>query len=84
MGLGYVGLPLAVTIAEAGLDVIGFGTSDQVVSSLASGDSDTVDVTDVRLRSAMESHLTVTSDAGDLARTDAVFICVPSPLGSDR
>ncbi len=84
MGLGYVGLPLAVTIAEAGLDVIGFDTSDRVVSDLVSGRSNTVDVTDAQLAAATASRLTVTGDASDLARADAVFICVPSPLGSHR
>jgi UDP-N-acetyl-D-glucosamine dehydrogenase len=84
MGLGYVGLPLAVTIAEAGLDVIGFDIDEAVVSSLLSGRSNTVDIADTRLSSALESRLTLSSDGSDLSRADAVFICVPSPLGSHR
>jgi UDP-N-acetyl-D-glucosamine dehydrogenase len=84
MGLGYVGLPLCVTIAEAGLDVIGFDIDETVIRSLRSGRSNTVDITDARLTSALESRLTVSSNGDDLSRADAVFICVPSPLGSHR
>lgn len=84
IGLGYVGLPLAVTIAEAGLDVIGFDVSEGVVSQLASGTSNTVDVSDEQLADVLASRLSVTADHNELAKADAVFICVPSPLGAHR
>jgi len=84
IGLGYVGLPLAVTIVEAGLDVIGFDTSQDVVDQLASGRSNTVDISDDRVAGALVTRLTVTTDSDELARADAVFICVPSPLGIHR
>jgi len=83
VGLGYVGVPLAITIAEAGLDVIGFDISEQVVSQLAAGTSSTVDVTDEQVKNALASRLSVTTDLGELARADAIFICVPSPLDTN-
>ncbi|MCL1593949.1 MAG: nucleotide sugar dehydrogenase [Actinomycetia bacterium] len=84
IGLGYVGLPLAITITNAGLDVIGFDVSDRVVNQLSDGRSNTVDVTDAQLSEALESRLRVTTDPTELAKADAVFICVPSPLGIHR
>lgn len=82
IGLGYVGLPLAVTIAEAGLDVIGYDISERVVDDLVRGSSRTVDVSDARLSAALAAGFTVTSDPSVIGKADAVFICVPSPLGS--
>ena len=84
VGLGYVGLPLAVAAAQRGLDVIGFDLSAQVVGRLAEGSSVSEDVADAELRSALEGGLRVTADEADLASADALFICVPSPLNRHR
>ena len=84
VGLGYVGLPLAVTIVEAGIPVIGFDISEDVVRRLAAGSSTTIDVSSERLADALANGFRATTHAGELAEADAVFICVPSPLGLHR
>ena len=84
IGLGYVGLPLAVTAVEAGLDCVGFDVSDRIVSRLQSGSSHVGDVSDEQLSKALETGLEVTADEEALRRCDALFLCVPSPLGRNR
>ncbi len=84
VGLGYVGLPLAVTAVQRGLPAIGFDVSPERVELLAAGTSPIDDVSDGDLRAALESGLTVTADAQRLADADVIFICVPSPLGRNR
>jgi UDP-N-acetyl-D-glucosamine dehydrogenase len=84
VGLGYVGLPLAVTAASAGLQVVGFDVDEAYVARLDRGDSPIEDVPDEQLASALATGLEVTSDPARLADADAVFICVPSPLGRNR
>ncbi len=84
VGLGYVGLPLAVTAAEKGLGVIGFDVSEARTGALMAGSSHVEDVSDAELASALASGALFTADSTDLARADAVIICVPSPLGRNR
>ena len=84
VGLGYVGLPLATAAAAAGLNVVGFDVNDSYIDRLASGSSPILDISDSELRQALDSGMTISSDPGDLARCDAIFICVPSPLGRNR
>ena len=84
VGLGYVGLPLAVTAAHAGLNVVGFDVDEAYVARLGRGDSPIEDVPDEQLASVLATGLEVTSDPARLAEADAVFICVPSPLGRNR
>jgi UDP-N-acetyl-D-glucosamine dehydrogenase len=84
IGLGYVGLPLAVTMASRGLDVIGFDVSEEHVATLRSGESRIEDVTDDELQAALEGGLRVTTDPVELTGADALFLCVPSPLGRNR
>jgi UDP-N-acetyl-D-glucosamine dehydrogenase len=84
VGLGYVGLPLAVTAANAGLNVVGFDVDEAYIARLGRGDSPIEDVPDEQLAGALATGLEVTSDPGRLAEADAVFICVPSPLGRNR
>ena len=83
IGLGYVGLPFAVNAAARGLDVIGLDRSEQVVADLAAGRSHVGDVSDAEL-AAVSDRFTATTDDADLARCDALFICVPSPLNRHR
>lgn len=79
VGLGYVGLPLVVTQADAGIPAIGFDVSADVVAALRGGRSHIDDVADEDL--ARVAGLTsFTTDAADLAKADVVFICVPTPL----
>jgi UDP-N-acetyl-D-glucosamine dehydrogenase len=84
IGLGYVGLPIAVAAARRGLGVIGFDVSDPVIDGLVAGQSHVGDVSDDDLRRALEDGLTVTSDRQRLADADVLLVCVPSPLGRNR
>jgi UDP-N-acetyl-D-glucosamine dehydrogenase len=84
IGLGYVGLPLLMTASRRGLTAIGFDLSDDRVAALIAGVSPVGDVDDEELVKALERGVRFTTDAGELASADAIFICVPSPLGQNR
>lgn len=84
IGLGYVGLPLAVTASSAGLDVIGFDVDEEKVTRLRSGASHVGDVKDIDLKSAIAQGAEFTTDAQRLRMADVLFIAVPSPLGRNR
>jgi UDP-N-acetyl-D-glucosamine dehydrogenase len=83
VGLGYVGLPLAVAFAEHGLQVVGYDVAEERVARLAAGESDIEDVTSERL-AALGERLRPTTDAAVLGECDAIVICVPTPLASQR
>jgi UDP-N-acetyl-D-glucosamine dehydrogenase len=83
IGLGYVGLPLAVAFAEDGHAVVGLDTDARRVQSLGQGRSDVEDVADERL-SALGDSFAPTTDHAVLAPCDAVIICVPTPLANHR
>jgi UDP-N-acetyl-D-glucosamine dehydrogenase len=81
VGLGYVGLPLAVETAQAGFRTVGFDVSDKVVSGVTRGESHVKDVDGGQLAAMLESgHLDATSDLSRLAECDVISICVPTPL----
>src|SRR3954447_4597546 len=81
VGLGYVGLPLAVELAQAGYRVLGFHINPQVGEGLNTGRSHVKDVTDAQLQTGMEcGRFTATTDMARLAEPDAISICVPTPL----
>jgi len=80
VGLGYVGLPLAVALAEAGSRVVGYDASQARVASLAAGSSGIEDIDDAVLGAALASGLTVTADIADAAAARVYVICVPTPL----
>jgi len=84
VGLGYVGLPLALTAVSKGHATVGFDTSEDRVRRLGAASSPIDDVSDADLAAALEAGLSVTGDADDLKAADAIFICVPSPLGRNR
>ena len=85
IGLGYVGLPLAVEEARSGLHVIGFDVSEPIVKGVNAGLSHIKDLTNEDVRSLTESgRLEATSDMGRLAECDAISICVPTPLSKTR
>ncbi len=85
VGLGYVGLPLAVAFAEAGFKVIGLDVNDERVSRLNAGDSYIADVPAAALTEQVEAgRLAATTDGGKIAEMDAVVICVPTPLNKTR
>jgi UDP-N-acetyl-D-glucosamine dehydrogenase len=79
VGLGYVGLPLAVELARAGYRVLGYDVNPRVVDGLNAGRSHVKDVTDAQL-AVIRDRFTATSDAARLSEPDAISICVPTPL----
>ncbi|MGE5231891.1 MAG: nucleotide sugar dehydrogenase, partial [Deltaproteobacteria bacterium] len=79
VGLGYVGLPLAVELARAGYRVLGYDVNPRVVDGLNAGRSHVKDVTDAQL-AGIRDRFTATSDAARLSEPDAISICVPTPL----
>jgi UDP-N-acetyl-D-glucosamine dehydrogenase len=83
IGLGYVGLPLAVAYAETGHEVVCFDTDAQKTTALKEGRSYIEDISDATLAQIRE-RLHPTSRHADLASCDAVIICVPTPLTSSR
>ena len=81
VGLGYVGLPLAVELAHAGYRVLGFDIQQKVVDGLNAGHSHVKDVSDEQLQAVVKSgRLNATSDMSRLGEPDAISICVPTPL----
>jgi UDP-N-acetyl-D-glucosamine dehydrogenase len=83
IGLGYVGLPLAVAFAEAGCEVMGLDVSAAKVEALNAGESYIEDVPSSAL-APLGERLQATTDYADLAACDAVIICVPTPLTDSR
>jgi UDP-N-acetyl-D-glucosamine dehydrogenase len=83
IGLGYVGLPLAVAFAEAGEKVVAVDVDPRKVAALVAGDSYIEDIPSERLRAVL-GQIQATSHYQPLARTDAVLICVPTPLTPNR
>src|SRR6266446_982977 len=81
IGLGYVGLPLAVEFARAGLKVIGFDLDQSRVDEINNGRSYIPDVPTEMVGALVErGNLSAATDFSHLAETDAVIICVPTPL----
>jgi UDP-N-acetyl-D-glucosamine dehydrogenase len=83
IGLGYVGLPLAVGLCEAGHDVAGVDTDSRTVEALSRSVSHIEDVTSERL-AAVAGHFHATTSYAALAETEAVVIAVPTPLTRNR
>ena len=83
VGLGYVGLPLAVAFAEAGNEVVGLESDSRKLEALRERRSYIDDVSDETIASLGDS-LRATSDAEDLSVCDAILICVPTPLTATR
>src|SRR3954449_6564689 len=83
VGLGYVGLPLAVCFAEAGCDVVGIDVDAGKLAALRDGRSHIEDITDARLR-AVQARCTFTNRHVELHEADAILVCVPTPLTRNR
>jgi UDP-N-acetyl-D-glucosamine dehydrogenase len=81
IGLGYVGLPLAISFVEAGLEVEGVDAHPGRVAELSAGRSPIDDIPDARLSDAIGAGLRVVgTDAARLADADVIFVCVPTPI----
>ncbi|MEA2250771.1 MAG: UDP-N-acetyl-D-glucosamine dehydrogenase [Solirubrobacteraceae bacterium] len=83
MGLGYVGLPLAVAFAEEGHQVVALDIDPRKIEAIAGGESYIEDIPSERLRAASE-RIEPTTRAAHLSRCDAVLVCVPTPLTPNR
>jgi UDP-N-acetyl-D-glucosamine dehydrogenase len=79
VGLGYVGLPLLVGIARAGMQVVGVDTSAEKIDVLTDRRSTIVDVTDSEIR-ALDGHAVFSANPGPLADADVIVLCLPTPL----
>ncbi len=85
VGMGYVGLPLAVTFAESGVKVCGLDLSSEKMGMLNEGESYIEDIPTPRLAPLVSKGLVRGStDFDDLADADCISICVPTPLSKTR
>jgi nucleotide sugar dehydrogenase len=81
LGLGYVGLPLAISFAEVGYRVVGFDVSAAVVAGLNAGASHIDDVAPTRVQALVQQQtFRATNAVTDISDCDAMFICVPTPF----
>ena len=81
IGLGYVGLPLALTFAKSGFRVKGIDIDKNRIARLNNGHSYILDITSSEIKEAMKDGVfTVTADFSHIKKLDAVIICVPTPL----
>lgn len=85
MGLGYVGLPLAVTFAEAGVHVVGLDAIQAKVDRINAGDSYIEDVPSERLAPLVgDGRVRATTSWDEMRAVDAILICLPTPLTEHR
>ena len=83
VGLGYVGLPLLRAFFKAGFPVVGYDIDQDKVRMLRQGQSYLKHLgEDFVQEMAQSKKFAATADPGELARADAIILCVPTPLGS--
>src|SRR5689334_7296284 len=81
IGLGYVGLPMAIAFARVGFCVVGIDVDQDRCASLAGGHSYVEDLSDAELQTALENGtLQVSNEFTALSKSDVILICVPTPL----
>ena len=80
IGLGYVGLPLAVQAARAGFRVTGYDTSAEIAAGLNAGRSHVDDVSATEVADARARGFRATADEAEIGPQDVIVICVPTPL----
>lgn len=84
IGLGYVGIPLLLTISETGFPVIGFDVLPERISQLNSGESPIAHIADTEIAKANKAGFFATDNFSHAAACDALIICVPTPLNQVR
>ena len=85
IGMGYVGLPLALTAVEAGFSVTGFDVDTQKVTALNAGQSYIAHIAAPAVKRARETgRFGATADFAELRRMDVILVCVPTPLTVQR
>jgi len=80
VGLGYVGLPLALAMADAGYDVVGIDIDTERVATLELGESYVSDIADSTVQEHLGERFRATSDYSALSNVDGISVCVPTPL----
>ena len=80
IGLGYVGLPLAIAAARSGFRVTGLDTSEKIVAGLVAGRSHVDDVTDAEIAETLGQGFRAVTDETAVPPQDVIVICVPTPL----
>jgi UDP-N-acetyl-D-glucosamine dehydrogenase len=84
IGLGYVGLPLALKVAESGFTVVAIDTDASRIDGLLLGRSPLLEISDAEIEAAVAGgRFRPTTDTSSVAQTDIVLICVPTPLKDD-
>ncbi len=85
IGLGYVGLPLALALAQEGFSVVGLDVDRERVAAITRGSSFIIDISDEELREVVRrGALKATLSPAGLAEADVIIICVPTPLNKTR
>lgn len=84
VGLGYVGLPLALRFAEAGYPVLGFDIDDTKIKKIAESKSYIEHISHDSLHAAVKAGFTATTDFKRISEVDAIILCVPTPLNKYR
>lgn len=84
IGLGYVGIPLALRFHEVGLKIIGFDIDEERVTTLNSGETPIEHIPADQIASMVASGFEATSNFSRIAEVDAIIICVPTPLSRHR
>jgi UDP-N-acetyl-D-glucosamine dehydrogenase len=85
IGMGYVGLPLAVEFGRVGFKIIGIDILDRKIRTLNAGKSDVDDIKDYEVKELVDlKRLHTTNDFSQLKRADVAIICVPTPLNKTK
>jgi len=84
LGLGYVGIPLAISIAGQGMRVLGFDILQKRIDQLNSGHSPIKHFSDEDITRILQAGFEATQDFSRMAECDAIIICVPTPLDKSR
>ena len=82
IGLGYVGLPLAIRFVQEGFRVVGFDTDENKIEQLSRGESYLQHIDNQEILSISSEKFTATSKFKLISKIDAILICVPTPLGA--
>ena len=84
VGLGYVGLPMALEACRVGMRVSGLDSDPSVASGLTAGLSHVDDIDSTDIAEMLTLGFNATTDPGCIGDSDVIIICVPTPLDKDR
>jgi len=84
IGLGYVGLPLAIELANSGFKVFGIDICDDKINNLKKGKSYITGIKDESIKAVIDKNLFVSKDYSLISKADSIIICVPTPLNKSK